>query len=53
MYMVITSCTPPRKTQQVRLNTRVNFRSADRSKVGQFSVGDNIPDPFLVELMLE
>jgi len=40
--MVITSFSCWSKTQQDRLNTRVNFGSAQPSKVDQFSVGANI-----------
>jgi hypothetical protein len=40
--MVITPCIPRCiKKQQGRLNTRLSFRSAQASKVAQFSVGGN------------
>jgi len=39
--MVITSFSCWSKTQQDRLNTRVNFGSAQPSKVDPFSVGAN------------
>ncbi|WP_421527629.1 hypothetical protein, partial [Pseudomonas brenneri] len=39
--MLITLCSPARKSEQKQLNTWVSFQSAEQPLLGQFSVSGN------------
>uniref|UniRef100_UPI003BA325CB hypothetical protein n=1 Tax=Pseudomonas brenneri TaxID=129817 RepID=UPI003BA325CB len=40
--MLITLCSPARKSEQKQLNTWVSFQSAEQPLLGQFSVSGNM-----------